>query len=312
MKKTGKLLALVLMLCLWNASFLVSSAGESEPYVSLTNVTELKAGETGVINVRTNRKTAMNSFEFAIALTDDKVEMTTAPADEGQYDFFADSFTYTGGLLVSNFDAGKKQVLLTGCNSDAKTAQIEAGTIIAKITIKAKVDLAEGDVIATLTNKYMTALDEVVYVENETAQSAVVKAASVRISLELCGGEGEKEVTVFRGEAVNALPKPAKRGTVFAGWYTDASYETEFAFGNSPEQDMTLYAKWVLRGDVDGNGRISAEDALMVLKRVANIISPDDFTGVQNEQANVNDNDGIDAEDALKILKRVANMITEL
>lgn len=59
-------------------------------------------------------------------------------------------------------------------------------------------------------------------------------------------------------------------------------------------------------GDVNGDGIITAEDALTVLKSVAHITT---LTGSQSKAADVNKDTFVNAEDALMILKYVANMI---
>lgn len=62
----------------------------------------------------------------------------------------------------------------------------------------------------------------------------------------------------------------------------------------------------LVKGDVDGNNEVGAEDALLVLKNVAHMKIDGTF---QNEAADVNGNGGLEAEDALGILKYVAHMV---
>lgn len=63
-----------------------------------------------------------------------------------------------------------------------------------------------------------------------------------------------------------------------------------------------------IRGDADNDGKIAAEDALMVLKMVA---SMQKYEGEDRTQLDVNENGGIDAEDALMILKVVAGLLVD-
>lgn len=133
---------------------------------------------------------------------------------------------------------------------------------------------------------------------------------TVTLSFDTAGGTTIEAVSVTPGAAVGELPTPVKAEYVFAGWYAEAGCTTEFTTSSAIEADATIYAKWALKGDVDDNKEVTAEDALMVLKRVANMISDSDLTAIQKKQADVDANGDITAEDALMILKRVANMIT--
>lgn len=60
------------------------------------------------------------------------------------------------------------------------------------------------------------------------------------------------------------------------------------------------------KGDVDNNGSVTAEDALIILKIVASMQA---YEGENLIQLDVNENSGVDAEDALMVLKAVAGMI---
>lgn len=114
-------------------------------------------------------------------------------------------------------------------------------------------------------------------------------------------------------EAVGTLPTPEREGATFKGWYTDETYTTAFTSSSKITDFTTIYAKWAMKGDVDDDNRISANDALMVLKYVANMLSESDMTALQLQQADVDGGDGIiDANDALMILKYVAKMIDGL
>ena len=66
----------------------------------------------------------------------------------------------------------------------------------------------------------------------------------------------------------------------------------------------------VLKGDVNGDGKITAQDASLVLQLVAKkIASTDD--GIVYEAADVNDDGKVTAQDASLILQTVAKKITE-
>ena len=59
-------------------------------------------------------------------------------------------------------------------------------------------------------------------------------------------------------------------------------------------------------GDVDGDGKVSARDALTTLKHAANIIV---LKGDQYTKADYDGNLIVNADDALLILKKVAKLI---
>lgn len=64
----------------------------------------------------------------------------------------------------------------------------------------------------------------------------------------------------------------------------------------------------VVYGDVDGNGRVTAEDALMILKKVVKLKV---FNSDQEKAADVDNNGRIEANDALLVLKKVVQLITK-
>ena len=57
-------------------------------------------------------------------------------------------------------------------------------------------------------------------------------------------------------------PEYLNRG--FAGWYTDEAYTTKYDFTAPVTGDITLYARWFLWGDVNGDGRANAQDAVLI------------------------------------------------
>lgn len=68
---------------------------------------------------------------------------------------------------------------------------------------------------------------------------------------------------------------------------------------------LTWYTPYI-KGDVDDDKKVTASDALDVLKIVADIITP---TKIQRLAADVDGEPGITASDALDILKYVADII---
>ena len=53
------------------------------------------------------------------------------------------------------------------------------------------------------------------------------------------------EKTVVKGRSVSAPPSPTMEGYVFDGWYCDSDGKTEYDFGDSVTEDMTLYASYI-------------------------------------------------------------------
>lgn len=91
---------------------------------------------------------------------------------------------------------------------------------------------------------------------------------------------------------------------------------TEFGYNTSDKDvadDVTFKVKVsendVLKGDVNGDGEITAGDASMVLQYVANMIS-DDSENFTKDAADVNGDGEITAGDASMILQYVAKMIS--
>ena len=111
------------------------------------------------------------------------------------------------------------------------------------------------------------------------------------------------------GSAILAVdpPKDSKGVRVFGGWYYDEKYENAFDPEAEITENITLYAKWKLLGDVDDNGLIEADDALVILKVKAGQ-TPEKYV---EEAADVDNNGLIEADDALGILKLKAGNIKD-
>ena len=84
--------------------------------------------------------------------------------------------------------------------------------------------------------------------------STVVKLYYSRKSFDLVLMDGETQLsstpTVY-GSILKAPTTPEKSGYSFGGWYTDAACSNAFTFGAAtmPAETLTLYLKWVARGD---------------------------------------------------------------
>lgn len=154
-----------------------------------------------------------------------------------------------------------------------------------------------------------------------TSQSKIKEATTVYakweaitgivVRFETGDGDYVPAVQVHSGEMLSELPIPTRDEYIFVDWYAEESLETEFTTASAITVDTTVYAKWAMKGDMNLDNKVNANDALMVLKYAANLVKPDDFTDLQKKVANVAGLDEkIDANDALTILKRVANIIS--
>ncbi len=65
------------------------------------------------------------------------------------------------------------------------------------------------------------------------------------ISYETNGGSRIASQVVKDGTIVSAPPDPTISGRYFAGWFSDASCQTQVKFPLTITSDMTLYAKWL-------------------------------------------------------------------
>ncbi|MCI7473900.1 MAG: beta-N-acetylglucosaminidase domain-containing protein, partial [Clostridiales bacterium] len=67
---------------------------------------------------------------------------------------------------------------------------------------------------------------------------------TVTVTFESNGGSSVPEQTVEVGSTVAEPEAPVREGYVFAGWYTDNIYTTQWNFSDPVNESMTLYAKW--------------------------------------------------------------------
>ena len=82
---------------------------------------------------------------------------------------------------------------------------------------------------------------------SEPLMKAPLKApapGSIEVTFELDGGVGVGSATVVSGQTVDKPADPKKDNFIFAGWYTDATFATEFDFTKPVTATTTIYAKW--------------------------------------------------------------------
>ena len=61
---------------------------------------------------------------------------------------------------------------------------------------------------------------------------------------ELYGGEGPVNTNTAAGTILEQPADPVRDTYIFAGWYTDESFSTEFVFGKPLIKNTTIYARW--------------------------------------------------------------------
>ena len=95
--------------------------------------------------------------------------------------------------------------------------------------------------------------------------------------------------------------------------YADKNMLSVVIVDDEKEVEKEMQEAWekeqIKVGDVDNNGKIDVNDALIVLKISASLITP---TEEQNKAADASGDGKVDSGDALLILKYAAGLITEL
>ena len=79
------------------------------------------------------------------------------------------------------------------------------------------------------------------------------------------GGTVDMETKkVVSGKVYGVLPEAEKDGFEFVGWFTEGG--TEITSDSTVEftEDSTVYAQWRLKGDVDADGDVDIDDAIML------------------------------------------------
>lgn len=232
----------------------------------------------------------------------------TSVKDTGTYPFLSLEVKNEGNISDS------AQIVLLDANDTSKElnsysiSSLDVGSsMVYKVNLQE--EWATNGKIAVLV-KVVNAEDEMYVHNNYSYEYATVNYGTYNISYELNGGENSANnpETYTTADKI-VLKEPTKVNCKFVGWYTTASFDTVTQITQiSPGTagNIALYAAWIELGDVNTSGKINAEDALLILKYVANI-SP--MSEMQQFAADVNENGKVNAEDALQILKYVANMI---
>lgn len=100
-----------------------------------------------------------------------------------------------------------------------------------------------------------------------TGDITIVAAAerpNFTVTFDSQGGSAVTPAIVANGAALTKPAAPSWAGRGFAGWYTDAACTQKYDFTKHVTGDLTLYARWFLWGDVNGDGKADTYDALLI------------------------------------------------
>ena len=146
--------------------------------------------------------------------------------------------------------------------------------------------------------------------EETTVYAKWEEITGVVIAFEINGGDFIPAEQVSPGGTLDSLPLPVRRDHIFTGWYEDSQFTSKFTVNTPINGNITLYARWEKKGDMNLDGTINANDALLILKYAAKMITDENITSLQKQLGDVvGSEESLDANDALAILKRAANII---
>ena len=123
---------------------------------------------------------------------------------------------------------------------------------------------------------------------------------------------------VEKGQCAVEPEMPKDEGEyTFSGWYADEKLTIKYDFSKSVNSNIILYAKWVknstpsedkkIYGDVDGDGKITSADSLMILRASVNLVT---LTAEQKKLADVDEDNSITSADALEVLRTSVKLAT--
>jgi uncharacterized repeat protein (TIGR02543 family) len=168
------------------------------------------------------------------------------------HDYYIQYFYVSGSpsfAAVDNFlrtyvygETAAASILFTNTNylTDANAIQIydfdstqlrfELGTSFDNFTFKLQIEQDEFTEYANPTSSILS--DEQYNISTVTFDSN--------------GGTPITAINVSSGTTVDQPLSPIKDGYIFYGWYIDEDLTTQFDFGSNVNEDITLYAKWVV------------------------------------------------------------------
>ena len=112
--------------------------------------------------------------------------------------------------------------------------------------------------------------------------TAIVERPNFSITFDSKGGSAVTAQVVANGDAVKKPEVPVWAGRGFAGWYTDEGYTNKYDFTKPVTENITLYARWFLWGDVNNDGTVDSYDALLIRRCRAGLT---DYSLIENRLA---------------------------
>lgn len=157
MKKLAALLMAVTMVLTSGMSVNAAADPATTPVLTIQNDGNgpLKAGDTVTLTISACAECVMSAFEFYAIWDETKFEFAMEPDEDGEYELFAESFKYTGGLSISR-QTTENTVIWTGASIRVGTARVKEGQAIGVLTLRALNDVDVNELIATLQVKYIT------------------------------------------------------------------------------------------------------------------------------------------------------------
>ena len=112
--------------------------------------------------------------------------------------------------------------------------------------------------------------------------TAVTERPNFTVTFDSKGGSNITPKTVANGDAADKPGVPVWAGRGFAGWYTDESCTQKYDFTVPVTENITLYARWFLWGDVNNDGTVDSYDALLIRRCRAGLT---DYSLIENRLA---------------------------
>ena len=152
------------------------------------------------------------------------------------------------------------------------------------------------------------------YTENgitKTAEQIIQVIENYNINYELYGGtNSENNPKTYITENEIELKAAEKEGYIFGGWYENSEYTGEKVTNISNRTgNITLYAKWIQYGDINGDGNLNVID-LLLLKRhiIAGTKENWKLTGDKLKAADLNNDNKINIIDLLLLKRMILQM----